>query len=139
MPSSKSLISILLIAWAPVSCVTPRVAGDPASSRVLSPWEKIPIADGRGVIRRMRARYDGQFVTSLTFRQLNTLYPVSGGEQTHCPALQSCPGKQNLPHVPQFRSSVSRSRHAPAHSVKPLAHTLAQPPRLHTPGAWQRC
>ncbi len=115
MPSSRSLVLILLIAWAPVACVTPRGAGGPsATSPVLSPWEKIPIADGRGVIRRMRARYDGQFVTSLTFRQLNTLYPLSGGEQrSEWLEYAVIPGRLRIEYLPAENRSgliVSDSR-----------------------------
>ena len=84
------------------ACVQPKTtAGTSTVTPVLSPWENIPVVDGRSVIRRMRARYDGQFIRTMTFRQLNTLYPVSGGEQkSEWLEYAEIPGKLRIEYLP---------------------------------------
>lgn len=83
-------------------CVQPKTPeGTSSVTPVLAPWEQIPVVDGRSVIRRMRARYDGQFIRTLTFRQLNTLYPVSGGEQkSEWLEYAEIPGKLRIEYLP---------------------------------------
>ena len=42
-------------------------------------------------------------------------------ETTHAPAVQAEPAAQTVPHAPQLRLSVWRSRHTPAQLVEPDA------------------
>ena len=97
----------MLGACAPRSSQTPSV---PAP--VLSPWDTIALIDGRSVVRRMRARYDGVFPTTIIFRQENTLYPVSGGEQrSEWLEYAAIPGRLRVEYMPASnRSGVIYAR-----------------------------
>jgi hypothetical protein len=91
----------------PGACVTPPPSQTSSSpTPIVAPWETIPLTDGRSVVRRMRARYDGRFPKTIVFRQENTLYPASGGEQrSEWLEYASIPGRLRVEYMPASNQS----------------------------------
>ena len=99
VPSRRFLAAFALTLGACVAPPATQTASSPAP--VLEPWDTIAVSDGRGVVRRMRARYDGRFPKTIVFRQENTLYPVSGGEQrSEWLEYASIPGRLRVEYMP---------------------------------------
>ena len=91
----------VVFALALASCAAPRPIGDGTRTADEPAWKQIPIADGRSVVERMWARYQSRFISSMTFRQLNTLYPVSGGEQkSEWLEYAAIPGRLRIEYLP---------------------------------------
>ena len=107
MMSLRTQLPIVGLAAAALSCAAPKPYEErPTPQPVVAPWDTIAVTDGRGVLRRMRARYDGKFPTTITFRQENTLYPASGGEQkSEWLEYASIPGKLRVEYMPAANRS----------------------------------
>lgn len=104
VPSRKRAVILALL----VGACSPQQPSQSASlpSAVLAPWDTIALRDGRSVVRRMRARYDAGFPKTITFRQENTLYPVSGGEQrSEWLEYASIPGRLRVEYMPAANRS----------------------------------
>lgn len=66
-----------------------------------SPLAAVRAADAAALVRAMRARYDGKWLTTLVFVQNNTLYKSGGGEErTQWLEHMAAPGRLRIDYLP---------------------------------------